>query len=133
MVGIDKTSALQLSSAVGQEGRVSQLNAAYTLAAEIISADDEIKEIEVQHAKALGVELFPGFDDAEFMRQLNLSSGLQQFEDAVLELSASLNVDGKDAVYNYLREIAMADDILADEEEELLAYVRQQWGLQHLL
>jgi len=133
MVGIDKTSALQLSSAVGQEGRVSQLNAAYTLAAAIISADDEIKEIEVQHAKALGVELFPGFDDAEFMRQLNLSSGLQQFEDAVLDLSASLNVDGKDAVYNYLREIAMADDILADEEEELLAYVRQQWGLQHLL
>jgi len=133
MVGIDKTSALQLSSAVRQEGRVSQLNAAYTLAAAIISADDEIKEIEVHHAKALGVELFPGFDDAEFMRQLNLSSGLQQFEDAVLDLSASLNVDGKDAVYTYLREIAMADDILADEEEELLAYVRQQWGLQHLL
>jgi len=133
MVGIDKTSALQLSSAVGQEGRVSQLNAAYTLAAEIISADDEIKEIEVQHAKALGVELFPGFDDADFMRQLNLSRGLHPFEDAVLDLSASLNVDGKDAVYNYLREIAMADDILADEEEELLAYVRQQWGLQHLL
>ena len=126
----EKAAGLQL---LVEGNGTSLLNAAYALAAAMVTADNEIKEVEVEHAKALGMELLPEFDDAEFMRWLNLSNGLHQFKDAVLALSISLSVDGKDAIYNYLREIAIADDVLAEEEEELLSYVRQQWGLEHLL
>ena len=34
------------------------------------------------------------------------------------------------AIYDYPKEIAYADDELADEEKELLVFTRDEWGLE---
>ena len=69
-------------------------------------------------------------DQVEFRSCCNSLDELPAFKDVIEILDPALNVDQKDAIYGYLKKIALADGELADDEKELLIHARQQWELE---
>ena len=106
------------------------LNAMYSLAAAMVGADGEVLQSEVSVAERIGTDLFPSFDPVEFRSSCNNLDDLPAFTDVVDVLTPMLNHQQKDAIYGYLKDIALADDDLADDERKLLLYAREHWELE---
>ena len=105
------------------------LNAVYTLAATMVAADGMIDPAEVVTAEDVGKSLFSDFDSIEFRACCNQLENLPAFIDTVVTLNTPLTYEHKLWIYEYLRDIAMADGEVAPEEDELLAHVRREWSL----
>ena len=112
-----------------EEGHESNLllNAVYALAAAMVGADGRIEQSEVGVAESIGSQMFQDFDSVEFRERCNNLAELPPFREVVDILSAPLDDDHKLRTYKYLKEIALADNDLADEEEQLLHYARTAW------
>lgn len=106
------------------------LNAMYSLAAAMVGADGKILQSEVEVSETIGANMFSEFDPVEFRSCCNNLSDLPAFTDVIDILAPALKAEQKDAIYGYLKEIALADGELADDEKELLLYTRQQWDLE---
>ena len=105
------------------------LNTIYTLAAAMIGADGKIEQGEIKTAESIGKKLFPTFDHVEFRNFCKNLNSLPNFKDIVELLDPILKTDGKKDIYNFLNDIAYADNELAKEEEEILTFVRKKWNI----
>ena len=112
------------------EAKGTFLNAMYSLAAAMVGADGKILQSEVEVSETIGANMFSEFDPVEFRSCCNNLSDLPAFKDVIDILAPALKAEQKDAIYGYLKEIALADGELADDEKELLLYTRQQWDLE---
>ena len=45
-------------------------------------------------------------------------------------LGSTLKTEHRTAIYDYLKQIAMADEELAEKEKELLVHLRKEWELE---
>jgi uncharacterized tellurite resistance protein B-like protein len=106
------------------------LNAVYALAATMVGADGNIDPAEITIAEATGQQMFPDFDGVEFWSCCNNVDELAVFNDIVSILDNTLSIEHKTLIYDYLKEIAMADGELADEEKQLLLHVREEWSIE---
>lgn len=106
------------------------LNAVYSLAAAMVGADGKIVQEEIQIAESIGANLISSFDGVDFRAYCNSLEEIPNFESVVEALGPALNDKGKMAIYSYLKEIAYADDELADEEKDLLVHIRNAWKLE---
>jgi Zn-dependent protease with chaperone function len=106
------------------------LNAIYSLGAAMVGADGKIDQAEIQTAEILGNKLIEGFDSVDFRQFCQNLDELPSFNNIVEILGTTLTDSGKISIYDYLKEIAYADNELADEEKELLLFVRDNWGLE---
>jgi len=106
------------------------LNAVYTLAATMVGADGKIDPAEITIAETTGQQMFADFDGVEFRSCCSNVDNLPAFNDIVAILDDPLTIEHKSLIYDYLKEIAMADGELADEEKQLLLNVREEWSLE---
>jgi Zn-dependent protease with chaperone function len=105
------------------------LNAVYTLAATMVGADGKIDPAEITVAEAAGQQMFSDFDGVEFRSCCGNLENLPAFSDVVTILTNPLTNEDKSLIYGYLKEIAMADGELANEEKQLLLHLREEWSL----
>jgi len=90
------------------------------LAVSMIKRDDRVDKEEVQVAKQLGKLIFHDFDEHEFDRVMTEVKELPSTEIVATLLSNLLPPSGKEAVFNYLSEIAEAVSRDSELEERLL-------------
>lgn len=112
------------------EGGDHFLRAIYSLAAAMVGADGKIEQDEIQVAEGIGQRLISDFDPVDFRAFVNNLDDIPDFRELVTAMKDALNDSGKKATYDYLKEIAYADDELAEEEKELLVFVRETWELE---
>lgn len=112
------------------KGSDALLNAVYTLAATMVGADGKIDQAEIATAEGIGKSMFSEFDSIEFRACCSDVDNLPAFNDIVSVLEKPLTHEHKSVIYDYLKEIAMADGELAEEEKELLVYLRKEWSLE---
>lgn len=108
----------------------SLLNAIYFLAAAMVGADGKIEQSEVATAEGIGSGMFPDFDKVEFRECCNNLGDIPKFTDVVSVLGSTLKTEHRTAIYDYLKQIAMADEELAEKEKELLVHLRKEWELE---
>jgi len=130
MVAIGQVTPPEETEDNEDDGSEGFLNAMYSLAASMVGADGQIVQSEVVHAEQIGSELFDNFDKVEFREHCNNLEDIPKFNDVVAVLGPALREDHKMSIYDYLKQIAMADDDLAEEEKELLVHLRKEWGLE---
>lgn len=106
------------------------MRAIYSLASSMVGADGKIEQEEIQVAEGIGERLISDFDPVDFRAFVNNLDDIPDFRELVTTMKDALNDSGKKAIYDYLKEIAYADDELADEEKELLVFVRETWELE---
>ena len=96
----------------------------------MVGADGKIEQSEINIAEGIGQTMFDGFDNVEFREHCNNLEDIPKFRDIVKILGDSLKEEHKVTIYDYLKQIAMADDDLAEEEKELLVHLRKEWQLE---
>ena len=105
------------------------LSLIYTLVATMIGADGKIDPDEIITSEKIGKKLFDGFDSVEFRNYCDDLDSLPEINNVVDLLGPSLNEADKNNIYEYLNNIANADNDLANEEKEILSLVRDKWKL----
>lgn len=105
------------------------LNAAYVLAAAMVTADGDVDPSEVQMAEAVGARLFQGFDPVSFRDLVRRADEAPSFEQVVRILNAPLTAENKKRVHAFLLEIAAADGEIAPSEKALLTQAARIWRI----
>lgn len=106
------------------------LRAIYSLAAAMVGADGKIEQDEIQVAESIGQRLIADFDPVDFRALVNNLDQIPDFRELISAMKDMLNDNWKKTIYEYLKEIAYADNELAEEEKQLLVFVRESWGLE---
>ncbi len=112
-----------------QDGPPDLVRVGYNLAASLIAADNVIDPEEISTAKQKGRLLFPDFDDREFEKVVGNHRELPDPRRMAGMLRSVLRPDQRQQVYDYLLQIAWADDNIAPQEEQMLARVAKSLGI----
>ncbi len=102
---------------------------AYGLAAALITSDGKVYREEIETASNIGKELFPDFNEDDFLEVAAANRDLPTPEDLAVLLNNVVDEKTKHAVYKYLIAIAAADDEVAPEEHAMLKMVAENLGL----
>ncbi len=102
---------------------------AYGLAAALITSDGKVYPEEVKVASSIGKDLFPEFDEEEFLAIAEAKRDLPTPADLAIMLNEVVDEKTKRAVDKYLVAIADADDEVAAEEHALLKMIAHNLGL----
>ena len=102
---------------------------AYGLAAALITSDGKVYPEEVNVASSIGKDLFPDFDEEEFLAVAEAKRDLPTPADLAVMLNEIVDEKTKRAVYRYLVAIAAADDEVAPEEHAMLRMIAENLGL----
>ena len=130
MVAIGEVTPVEQTEENEAGGSEGFLNAMYSLAAAMVGADGEVVQSEVVQAEQIGSKMFANFDKVEFREHCNNFEDIPKFSDVVAVLGSVLTDENKAQIYDYLKQIALADEDLAIEEEHLLTLVKKEWGLE---
>ena len=98
----------------------------YLMAATMVAADGRIEANEIAIAEGIGQQLLEGFDPVDF-RAVCRSSDLPRYAELVDILKGALDAQAKEAVLNYLTEIARADGEISSDERELLDHLKAEF------
>lgn len=102
---------------------------AYGLAAALITSDGKVHREEVETAASIGKDLFPDFDDEEFLAVAEAKRDIPTPTDLAVLLNDVVDARTKRDVYKYLVAIAAADNEVAPEEHAMLKMVAENLGL----
>jgi len=96
---------------------------AYGLASALIAADGKIQMKEITAASIIGKQLFPDFNEQDFLTVVSAGRDLPSPAELATLLKRVVSSQTKLAVYKYLVAIAAADDEVAPEEQALLKVI----------
>lgn len=105
------------------------LNAAYVLAATLISADGRASAEEIRIAEGIGARLFSDFDAVSFRETFDFLEDVPDFLEVARVLAGPLSSEHKRLLHGYLIEIAAVDGLISQEEKALLDRAGRLWGL----
>ncbi len=102
---------------------------AYGLAAALIAADGKIQMKEITAASSIGKQLFPDFNEQDFLTVVSAGRDLPSPAELATLLKCVVSSQTRQAVYKYLVAIAAADDEVAPEEQTLLKVIANNLGI----
>jgi Zn-dependent protease with chaperone function/uncharacterized tellurite resistance protein B-like protein len=89
------------------------------LGAHMVLADGKVEQEEIDNAEAIGIALSEDFDRIDFREYCHYPESIPSIEDLIGAIS-EMPSEWKKAIYDYLKEIAEADQEISPEEEKLL-------------
>ena len=105
------------------------LDAVYFLAASMIGADGHCDQNEIVRVERIGRQLFPEFDAGEFEARLADPPNWDSFQNTAYILTDTLSSEQKMKIFNYLKQICLADREITDDEHSLLRVVAIYWNI----
>lgn len=91
--------------------------------AHMVLADGKVEKEEIDNAEAIGVVLSKDFDRIDFREYCHYPETLPPIED-LIDAVSEMSTEAKTAIYDYLKEIADADNEISQEETRLLNQVK---------
>ena len=95
--------------------------------AHMVLVDGKVVPEEIDHAESIGLKLSESFDIIEFREYCHYPEHLPSVKD-LLDASKDISAEGKTLIYEYLKNIAAADNKTSSEEQELLDIVQSAFG-----
>ncbi|MGI9386051.1 MAG: TerB family tellurite resistance protein [Methyloligellaceae bacterium] len=125
----ERVAKLMHSAGMSGPGTPAPVDAAYRLAASMIAADARIEQAEITVACEIGGKLFDAFSADVFRKVVANHPALPGPEELALLLKSVLDKQDREDIFQYLIAIAAADGEMAKEEQDLLARIAENLGL----
>lgn len=105
------------------------LKITYQAVSAMIRADKKIEPSEIKTAEEIGRKLISDFDKFKFRSYCNEKYILPSFANTIQVFSRELSTEELQIIYDYLEEVAHADEDISPEEQDLLYIARKEFGL----
>jgi Zn-dependent protease with chaperone function/uncharacterized tellurite resistance protein B-like protein len=105
------------------------LQAAYCLAAAMVTADKKIEPDEITVAEGIGNRLFEDYDPVEFREYINHPENIPDIDDLTQIIGDVLPEEEKILILKYLKAISEVDKDVDEREAALLSKIATQWQI----